>query len=176
MGANVASGRKQRKTSPRTTTKRVTNGPRLKELWADPEWRAALLEKRKAGLAKARAEGRGTRMGVPDGMRKAEAEALWARASEQADKFIRIMKDNDELPEIVIPGSEAEMAEKALHEAYKHAVGPLTDTKTKASLLRLVLDFTKSKPESKSKLTLDKSEEWLSALDADMKNDDRSAE
>jgi hypothetical protein len=116
-----------------------------------------------------------TRRGVPDGMRKAEADALWTRAEAQANRFIRIMKDAGELPEVVVPGTEAEMAEKALAEAYKNAVGPLTDAKTKAAFCRLVLDFTKSKPESKSKLTLDKSEEFLAALEEDMRKDERAA-
>lgn len=104
-------------------------------------------------------------------MRKTDADALWARALVQAKRFMQIMEDNDEIEKVVVPGTEASMAKEALEHAFVHAISPLTDAKTKSAYLRLVLDFTKSKPESKSKLTLDKSEEWLDALEKDMKTD-----
>ncbi len=85
------------------------------------------------------------------------------------------MEKAGEIPEVVVPGSEAEMAKEVLREAYKDAVSPMTDKKVKATYQRLVLDFTKAKPESRSKLTLDKSEEWLAALEEDMNADGRSS-
>jgi hypothetical protein len=110
--------------------------------------------------------------GVPDGMRKPEAMRLWAEAREQAKKFIKIMEDKDLVETVVIPGSEAEMGKRALEEAFVMAIGPMTDAKTKAAAIRTVLEWTKAKPESKSKLTLDKSEEWLASLASDMPDAD----
>lgn len=167
-----------RKRSPRPlvnngTVKSEASSKRFKELWADPVWSEKMREKRRlAGQAR---KGKGNfRQGVPDGMRKAEADVLWARAAEQAKRFIKIMEDAGELPDVVIPGTEAEMARLALEEAFKLAVGPMNDMKVKTTAIRTVLDFTKSKPETKSKLTLDKSEEWLDALADDMKRDERA--
>jgi hypothetical protein len=113
-----------------------------------------------------------SRMGVPDGMRKDEAMALWEKAKAEARKFITIMEDKELLPKVTIPGSEEEMAKRTLEEAYVYAVGPHTDAKTKAAYMRVVLDFTKSKPEQKSKLSLENSAEWLAALAADMPKKD----
>jgi hypothetical protein len=120
----------------------------------------------------AKATASGGRAGVPDGMTKAEAAPLWAKAREQARKFITIMEDAGEIAGVVIPGSEQDMAKRALEEAFALAVSPLTQAQVKNAAIRTVLEWTKAKPESKSKLTLDKSEEWLAALAADMKNDD----
>lgn len=165
-------GRKPRKRSPRphNNGRCPGLGEYLRQKWQDPEWRAAIMEKRKAaGLE--RKQKRNFRQGIPDGMRKAEAEALWAQAAVVADRFIKLMEDTGELP--VVPTSEEEMAKSALREACTYAFSPLTDAKTKQSYLSLILNFTKAKPETKSKITLDKSEEWLAAVAEDMKSDGR---
>lgn len=172
--------RRGRKTSPRSASIRTlpAASARLKELWADPTWREELIAKRKLRIQELKKTNPhlNSRAGVPDGMRKPEALKQWALAREQARKFIKIMEDNGELDVFVIPGTEAEMAKKALEEAYTMAVGPMGDAKTKASAIRTVLEWTKAKPESKSKLTLDKSEEFLAILNADMKSDAGGAE
>lgn len=167
-------GRKPRKRSPRPNNngRYPGLGEVLRQKWQDPVWRAAIMEKRKAAGLK-RKQKRNFRQGVPDGMRKAEAEALWAQAAVVADRFIKIMEDTGELPEVVVPGSEEEMAKSALREACAYAFSPMTDAKTKQSYLSLILNFTKAKPETKSKITLDKSEEWLAAVAEDMKSDGR---
>lgn len=167
-------GRSTRKRSPRpakTNRKSPGASAKLKAKWQDPEWRAMMMEKRKAAGA-IKKQTRSFRQGVPDGMRKAEADRLWAKASRQADRFIKIMEDAGELPEVVLPGSEEEMGKEALREACRFALSPLTDMKNKAAYIRMVLDFTKAKPESKSKITLDKSEEWLAEVAKDMAVDD----
>lgn len=133
--------------------------------WQDPVYREKMLANLK----------RNNRRGIPDGMHRDEAQQLWAKARELGERFIQIMEDADQVEKIVVPGSEAEMAKEVLKEAFVMAVSPLTDTKVKATYQRIVLDFTKAKPESKTKLTLDKSEEWLAALEQDMKKDDRQA-
>lgn len=137
----------------------------LKKRWEDPVYREKQLALLKAGADRA------TRRGVPDGMNKAQAEAAWCLARKHATRFIEIMEDAGKVPEVTVPGSPEEMAKETLKSAFVHAVGPLTDAKTKAAYQRLVLDFTMAKPESKSKLTLDKSEEWLATLAKDMNVD-----
>ena len=120
------------------------------------------------------------RRGVPDGMRKRDAVPLWARANELADRFIKIMKDVGALPTdedvvvdgetITVPSTDSGKAEVALREAFVLAVGP-SDQKIKIQAINTVLNFTKSKPESKAKLTLNKAEDFLDAVAADMKSD-----
>jgi hypothetical protein len=127
------------------------------------------------------------RRGVPNGMRKRDAEPLWARARELADRFIQIMKEHGELPQdaedvvvvaqegqdpevITVPSTDAGKAEAALREAFVMAVGPSTQN-IKIQAINTVLAYTKSKPESKSKLTLDKAEDFLSMVAEDLKND-----
>ncbi|MBW7970950.1 hypothetical protein [Bradyrhizobium sp. BR 10289] len=172
-----------RKKSPRTQGKRTISAAsaRLKELWQTPEFRARMAErdKRIAADRKANPE-KYSRAGVPDGMRRAQAEPLWARARELADRFIQIMKDKGELPqdeivlvqdgedvsEVRVPSSDDGKAEAALREAFVLAVGP-SDQKIKIQAINTVLNFTKSKPESKSKLTLERAEDFLDAVAKD---------
>jgi hypothetical protein len=114
------------------------------------------------------------RAGVPDGMRKRDAVPLWEQANKLADRFINIMKDVGELPkdevvvvtvgdehhEVSVPTNDSGKAEAALREAFVLAVGPSTQ-QIKIQAINTVLNFTKSKPESKSKLTLNKAEDFL---------------
>jgi hypothetical protein len=53
-----------------------------------------------------------------------------------------------------------------MREAFILAVGP-TEQKTKVSAINTVLAYTKSKPESKSKLTLSKAEDFLDEISGD---------
>lgn len=69
----------------------------------------------------------------------------------------------------VIPDTDAGMAEKALREAFVLAVGP-TAMQYKMAAINTVLAYTKSKPESKSKLTLDKAEDFLAEVANDLKS------
>lgn len=161
-----------RKTSPRTKQIRTNHGAgeALRKKWADPVWREQHLARKEFARLQRKANNTGhpSRVGVPDGMRKAEAMALWAQAREHAKRFIEIMEDKDMVEKVTIPGTEEDMAKRTLEEAYVHAVGPMTDSKTRAGYIRIVLDFTKSKPEQKQKLSLENSAEWLAALAADM--------
>jgi hypothetical protein len=71
---------------------------RLKELWATPEFRAKMQARDKARVAAAKLNpAKFTRYGVPDGMRRADAEPLWTQARLLADRFIEILKDKGEL-------------------------------------------------------------------------------
>ena len=160
-----------RKTSPRNKTGRTRpdRAALNRAMWSDPMKAAAL----KAAIAEGRAKrpkAELTRLGVPDGMRKREAIALWAKAEEQGRKFIGLMERTGLVDANPLPGSEEEMAKSALQEAYVYAVSPMSDKKTKAAYIRIVLDWTRAKPESRSKLTLDKSGAWLKEFEADWRS------
>lgn len=167
--------RAPRKTSPRSKSKRKKPGfsSTLKRLWATPEFREKMKQRDEARIAAAKQNPeKYWRRGVPDGMRKAEADAQWAEANQLADRFIQIMKDQGELPDeeivevttvddegntekmsVAVPVSDTGKAERALREAFVLAVGPSTQ-QVKAQAIRIVLDFTKSKPESKAKISV----------------------
>lgn len=152
----------------------------MKAKWATPEMR----EKCQSNLdsfGAAKRAGKWTRAGVPTGYTKETVAPLWARAHELADRFIQIMKDQGELPDevvevvtvdnegkretlsVAVPQTDPGKAERALREAFVLAVGP-SDQKIKIQAINTVLNFTKSKPESKSKLTLNKAEDFLDAI------------
>jgi hypothetical protein len=123
------------------------------------------------------------RTGIPNGMRRAQAAPLWERANELADRFIQIMKDKGELPNelvtvvtedglteiISVPQTDNGKAEAALREAFVLAVGPSTQN-VKIQAINTVLNFTKSKPEAKTKLTVDPLA-FLDAVASDNKKD-----
>lgn len=156
--------RKARKVSSRP---RPGSNPATRLRNLDPVQQAKMQE----GRRRARAAGRiMTRVGVPDGMRKEEAEQHWARARVLADKFIKVMEQKNVVEEVVVPDSEEAMAKEALREAFVMAVSPL-EAKSKIAAINTVLNFTKAKPESKSKLTINKAEDWLAEVAQDMKQD-----
>jgi hypothetical protein len=141
----------------------------LKAKWADPEYRAKMVERdhRREELRKADPE-RFSRLGVPNGMRKEEAKRLWAVAETQADKSIQTLKAAGVLPEtataqssVAVPDTEDGMAEAALREAFKLALGP-TGTRAKLSALDIILQHTRLPPLSVLKLATG---DAVSALD-----------
>jgi hypothetical protein len=169
----VSQGRKKK-----TDRKHPGASEKFKKNWADPVWRDKQLALIRAGVAKRKAEGTTkTRIGVPDGMRKEEAAVAWEKARDLGKRFIKIMEDKELVEKVVVPGTPEEMAKRALEEAFVFAVGPHTSIKEKVSYIRTVLEWTKAKPESASKLTVTKAEDWLAELAADMpkKDDDTSA-
>jgi hypothetical protein len=145
-----------------------------KAQWENPEYRAKMSEALKASH-KADPE-KYSRLGVPKGHTRESVAPLWQRARELADRFIQIMKDKGELPDeqvvvitedgeqtVSVPQTDNGKAEAALKEAFVLAVGP-SDQKIKIQAINTVLNFTKSKPESKSKLTLNKAEDFLDEI------------
>lgn len=147
-----------------------------KAQWEDPEYRAMMSEAIKASH-KADPQ-KYSRLGVPKGHTRETVAPLWARARELADRFIQIMKDKGELPDekvevvtedgvqtVSVPSTDNGKAEAALRETFVLAVGP-SDQKIKIQALNTVLAYTKSKPEAKTKLTVNP----LSFLD-DLAND-----
>lgn len=156
--------KKKRKSSPRPTRyrgrlKRPGTAEAQRKLWADPEWRAQMTKKRQEQAKRRKAEGSVGRYGVPDGMRKAQADQLNQAASESAKETMSELKQTG-----VLDGLDPR-SEQALETAVKIMRAP-GDKKVKLAAARLVLDFTKSKPASKSDITVNKAEEWLAAVAA----------
>jgi hypothetical protein len=174
-----------RKKSPRGKGVRTISAASeaLRKKWQDPEYRERmrLVHLKNAEGRRTNPE-KYTRLGVPDGMRKKDVAPLWEQANKLADRFIQIMKDKGELPDeivevivrdddgnetdrvpVAVPTNDAGKAEVALREAFVLAVGPSTQ-QIKIQAINTVLNFTKSKPESKSKLTLSKAEDFLDEI------------
>lgn len=131
----------------------------LRLAWKDPEKRAKMLFKR-----------RGKRTGVPDGMRKPEADKLWELAREKADYLMSELEKEGVIsfdPNV----TEDQMAKDALREAFVMAMSPL-QAQIKMSALKTVLEYTKAKPASKTDLTLTSAQEWLRAVVEDNKTED----
>lgn len=116
-----------------------------------------------------------TRTGIPHGYTRATVAPLWAEARRKADRFIKKMTEEGILPDpiLIIPDSDEAKGVAALHEAAVLALGP-TDKQLKLAAIRTVLEYTRSKPESKSKLTLNTSEQFLAEIAAEDAADDDS--
>ncbi|WP_036030963.1 hypothetical protein [Bradyrhizobium yuanmingense] len=175
--------KKPRKKSRRTKgASRATaaTSARLKELWAKPEFREKMKQRDQARIAVAkRNPAKFYRCGVPDGMRRPDAERLWARANELADLFIQFLKEKGDIPDkrhagtltedgIFVPETDEGKAELALREAFVLAVGP-SSPRVKARAINIVLTFTTPRPARKAALMLDRPEDLLDAIinDAD---------
>lgn len=160
---------KKRKTSSRTKRfpRKPAAGARLRELWKTPEFRERMrLRNEWREVLRKQDPERFSRAGVPDGMRRRHAVKARADASAAAERFIKRMQDDDMLP-VPAPGSEEEMAQTALKEAYTMAVMPIA-FKDKLAAIRTVLEYTKSKPATSQKIALS-SDEWLEAAVQEMK-------
>jgi hypothetical protein len=167
MGSEGKLKRKRRKTSPRPSRyrgrlKKPGVSENNRKHWADPVWRAMMMEKRRlAGLRKL---GNTDRYGIPDGMRKAEADALNQAAKESAEQTMSDLKKTGVL-DGVDPRSE---------EALETSIGIMRkpgDKKVQLAAARLVLEYTKSKPASKVEATVNAAEAWLAAITSKDDND-----
>ena len=101
-----------------------------------------------------------SRLGVPTGMRKAEAMALWDTAGEIADRIIGTLEADGTLPEVVIPESDDDVAKACIRELAIIAFGPGKDMRVKLMALYALLKYTKGKPTRHVDYTLTP-EEWL---------------
>ncbi|MCK1268494.1 hypothetical protein IVB44_29010 [Bradyrhizobium sp. 49] len=96
---NLKPGKKSLRTkgSPRVT--RATSD-RLKELWATPEFRERMKQRDKDRIEAAKSNPAAfSRLGIPDGMKRAEAIRLWTQTDALADKFIVALRKTGEIPE-----------------------------------------------------------------------------
>lgn len=119
--------------------------------------------------------------GVPLGIGgKKNAIPLWRAAHKLADKYLDYMKRTDQAPsdmdvtvverpniiphtEMVVPESDEEKAVIALREAFLLAVGP-TAIPEKIKAINTVLAYTKTKPESSTKVRVEKAEDFLDLI------------
>lgn len=147
---------------------------RMKDKWQDPEFQERMKQRDEDRLADLKANPQKySNAGIPWGHTRASVQPLWDRARELADRFIKIMQDKGELPKdevvavdvrdadgkvvstenVTVPTTDDGKAVAALKEAFVLAVGP-SDQKIKIQAINTVLNFTKSKPEAKTKLTV----------------------
>lgn len=111
---------------------------------------------KRAEWAKKPRKNPGRPAGVPHGYTKETIEPLRAKAKEEAERFVQIMSDNGEAP-------EDDFAKEALKTAVEVMRVP-GETRERLAAARLVLDFTKQKPASKSDVTIGKAEGFLEGL------------
>lgn len=122
---------------------------------------------------------------------KEKAIAQWGAAHKLANKYLDYMKKTGQAPsdmdvtvverpniiphtEMVVPESDEEKAVIALREAFMLAIGP-TAIPEKLKALSLVMTYTKPKPESSTKLRVEKAEDFLDLI-AEVTADDAEAD
>lgn len=147
------------------------NSLALKALWASPEGREMMMVGVRKGQAIRAAERKinpekYSRGGIPHGYTRKTVAPLWAKARKQADRYIQMITDEGMISSVIIPDSDEAKGVAALHEACVLALGP-GEKQAKLAALRTVLEYTRSKPESKSKLTVQSSEDWLAEIAAE---------
>jgi hypothetical protein len=114
----------------------------------------------------------GHNKGCLGGHSRKKTHRLKYEANDKAKKLIDMMEDEGKFGEAsVIPGTDDSRAKEAMRELGAIAFGP-GQVRDRLTALRTILEFTKEKPAQRSKVTLDKSEEWLLAVEADMKRID----
>jgi hypothetical protein len=163
-----------------------------KEQWATPEHRARMKE-RDAKTKQMRKDDPWAfkSWGVPQNKSgkktpaekkaaKEKAITQWRAAHKLADKYLDYMKRTDQAPsdmdvtvverpniiphtQMVVPDSDEEKAAIALREAFLLAIGP-TALPEKLKALSLVMTYTKPKPESSTKLRVEKAEDFLDLI------------
>jgi hypothetical protein len=154
----------RKKSPPRTKSDRKNPkaAEALSRLWADPVWAEKTKERMRLSAVKRKGNPAMSRLGVPDGMRRADAKKAWAKARKKAAKFMEEFEDQGVVVRVPVPESDDEKAKASLNEACVMALGP-TDSRTKLAAIRTVLEFTKQKPTQKIDNALSGPEEWLKA-------------
>jgi len=133
----------------------------LRKLWQDPAYSAKMIAARHRSTEDRRKDPlKYSRLGVPTGMRKAEAMALWETAGKIADRLIGVLEAEGILPAVVVPDSDDEIAKACLRELAVIAFGPGNDKRTKLMALHALLKYTKGPPTRRLDYTLT-AEEWL---------------
>lgn len=111
-------------------------------------------EKRRQWSTKPRKNG-GRPKGVPDGYRKETIAPMRAQAQKDAKRITEIMSDKFNI--------EDEYQKEALKTAVE-VMRLVGETRERLAAARLVLDFTKSKPASKSDVAIHRAEDFLASL------------
>ena len=100
--------------------------------------------------------------GVPDGHRKETIEPIRKQARLEAKKVVEIMSKDYDI--------ENDYAKAALETAVEIMKMP-GDNRERVNSARLILEYTKAKPASKSELAISKAEDFLASL-VDTEEDD----
>lgn len=98
-----------------------------------------------------------TRFGVPDGMRRAEADRLRAIAREQ------VKKDMANLKAAGVLDVNDQRAEEAMTATLEVLRDPGSQ-QMKLAAAKQVLEWTKAKPATKQDVTINAAEQWLASL------------
>jgi hypothetical protein len=145
----------------KTGTRSPAQSAALRKLWQDPAYRAKMIAARHRSTEDRRKDPlKYSRLGVPNGMRKAEAMAQWDTAGEIADRIVKALEADGVLPETVIPDSDDAVAKACIRELAVIAFGPGNDQRRKLMALYALLKYTKGRPTRRLDYTLT-AEEWL---------------
>lgn len=155
--------RKKAPPKPKTHPQRAPKKNYFATLMETPEGRAL----RKQWSTKPRKNG-GRPKGVPDGHTAESIKPIREQAKKDAIKVVDIMTDKYNI--------EDEYQKEALTTAVE-VMRCDGQTRERLAAARLVLDFTKSKPATKSNVSISKAEDFLaSLLDDEGSNDETEAE
>lgn len=135
----------------------------IRHLWADPEWRAALLARRN----NKRPDGGVGGSGIPGRMNLATFKRFRTQARFEATLTMK------KLDKAGVLNDADDMAREALHTALEIMRLPIAN-KEKLAAANTVLTYTKAKPAQKTELTVSKAEEWLEAVTADAETNESS--
>jgi hypothetical protein len=108
-----------------------------------------------------------SRVGIPNGMKREEAEKAWEEAGKRANIAIRGFERMGILTEQPIadgeiPDDDDGIAKLAMREMCKIAFGPSTDVQMKLNAYNTILTFTRAKPAKRIEGTTNVSaEDWL---------------
>src|SRR5262249_51288351 len=106
IGAPRASTAKYRKPH-----RRPNQAIAMRKRWADPAYRAKQIAGRKrTALDRARHPERYSRAGIPNCMRKAEAQALWDKATIFADAAMQRLEEQGVVERVVVPDTDDAIA------------------------------------------------------------------
>jgi hypothetical protein len=153
---NKATGRYKAPPRYKTGTPRSEESKRR---WRDPEYRAKMAERMKEVGEKRRGKITSFRTGIPNGMRREEAEYEWSYARFYANRVVKIMKEEGII-------EEDPKVEKAFTAAVEVLESPMSQA-VKLQAARLILDFCKAKPVAKSEITVQRAEDWLQSVTSD---------
>lgn len=153
---------KRKKTKHQATFKNSPKGVHKlgKSAWDDkmtiPGYREWLIGRRrvveKLFLTKPK-----TRKGVPDGMRREEAEQMWIEARKKAKE------DMAKLEKAGLIDPADEQASEAMQATLEVMRSPMNQ-QIRLQAARQVLEWTKAKPASKQEMTINAAEAWLASL------------
>lgn len=140
------------------------NGKPKRFVYGDPsrEWSRHWTTFRREQSLQCSFVKRGVITGQRWGMYRRDAEAKMVEAKKQAEKDLENIKKN-----VTFEESASEEAMRAALEVLRSPAA----TGAKLQAARLILEWTKAKPASKSELTVNKAEEWLNSLESEDEGD-----